>query len=104
MIKYSMEIEKASNVSEEEYLLEIHLDTICFIDSFLLKSELATMDAKELEDAKMVNSNWNEHYALLETQVGLRIDLEVIFNLEKKVFSAFEISDVSDYNCLYCPY
>lgn len=101
---FSTEIEKTSAVSDDEYLLEIHLDTICSIDSFLLKSELATMDNDDWKDSQIVNNNWNEHYALLETQIGLNIEIEVIYNTSTKTFSAFEISDISDYNCPYCPY
>lgn len=101
---YSTEIEKISSVSDEEYLLEIHLDTVCSVDSFLLKSKLAAMDENDLGESQVTNSNWNDHYVLLETQIGLKIEVEVIFNTSQKVFSAFEVSDISDYNCPYCPY
>lgn len=101
---YSTEIENISSISDEEYLLEIHLDTVCSMESFLLKSELATMDEDDLGESQVANSNWNDHYVLLETEIGLKIEIEVIFNTKQKVFSAFEISDVSDYNCPYCPY
>lgn len=101
---YSTEIENISSVSDEEYLLEIHLDTVCSIESFLLKSELAAMDEDDLGESQVVNSDWNDHYVLLETEIGIKIEIEVIFNTKQKVFSAFEISDISDYNCPYCPY
>ena len=62
------------------------------------------MDNDDWNDSQIVNNNWNEHYALLETQIGLNIEIEVIYNTSTKTFSAFEISDISDYNCPYCPY
>ena len=100
----NIKITKVSTIFEDEYLLEINLDTICSIDSFLSKSELVAMRDYDLRDIQIINANWNEHYVSLETQIGLKIEIEVIYNTNKKAFSAFEISDVSDYNCLYCAY
>jgi len=101
---YCIEIEKASNVSDTECLLEIHLDIVCSIESYLLKSELAAIGEKGLGDSQVINSDWNDHYVLLGTDTSLKIEIDVIYNIEQKVFSTFELSDVSDYNCIYCPY
>lgn len=101
---YSTEIQKITTVVENEYLLEIHFDIICSIQSFIFKSELATMSDDDLGETQVINSDFNDHYALTETEMGLTIDIEAIFNLNTKVFSSFDISDISDYNCPYCPY
>ena len=101
---YGTEIEKATNVSDNEFLLEIHLDTVCTIESFIFKSELAAMSDDDLGDAQIINSNYNDHYASAETETGLKIEIETIFDVRKKTFSSFDISDISDYNCPYCPY
>lgn len=101
---YSTEIPKATKVSENEYLLEIHFDAICLIESFIYKSELATMSENDLGETRIKNSNFNDRYALAETGIGLKIDIETIFNVDMKTFSSFNISNISDYNCLYCPY
>jgi len=101
---YCTEIQKSTKVSESEYLLEIHLDTIGSIESFIFKSELATMNDDDLGETQIVNSDFNDHYASAETEIGLKVEVEAIFDINKKEFLSFDISDISDYNCPYCPY
>ena len=101
---YSTEISKTTAISDNEYLLQIRFDTICSIESFIFKAELAAMNDGDLRDTHIVNGDFNDHYASAETQTGLKIDIETIFDIDKKVFSSFDVSDISDYNCLYCPY
>lgn len=99
---YCTEIENISNISDKEYLLTIHLDSVCGVDSFLLKSEWSIINKEDLINVEIENSDWNEYYVLLKTQIGLQIDIDIIYNIEKKKFLSFEISDINDYNCLFC--
>lgn len=96
-------IEKVLQTSDNEYLLEIQTDSLCNIKSFIFKSELATMNKKDLGDSILINPDWNEHYACAETEMYIKINIEAIYNTSEKTLKSYEISNISDYYCPFCP-
>ncbi|HEX8932208.1 MAG TPA: PIN domain-containing protein [Patescibacteria group bacterium] len=100
------DIADISKVSDNEYLITTKVDAYCTINSYLLKSEISAMTKKEVNKIDIANSEWNEHYALIENNVLLNIDIEVLLMLTESFveIKSIEISDISDASyCPYCP-
>jgi hypothetical protein len=104
------EIQSISKVCGDEFRVQLRLHAFSCIYSYIYKSELAAMTKKEFKRINITNPDWNKHYAAVENEVGLDIDVEVLLILNEADNNAnvkietIEVSDVSDSSyCPYCP-
>lgn len=100
------DIESISKTSENEYRVQLRADAFIIFDSYIKKSELASLSKRELKYINISNSNCNEHYASIENDVNLDIDIEVLLTITESEINvlAIEIDNISDSSyCLYCP-
>lgn len=98
----SVEILDVSEVSSNEYLLQIKARVLCNTQFFIFKSDLVVMD--DINEINIVDSDWNKHYVLAETSVELNISMEVIYEKNNEKVQSIDISEVEnpDNDCIYC--
>lgn len=106
-------IESISKTSEYEYRIQLKAGAYIAFDSYMRKSELASLSKKELRYINISNPNWKKHCVLIENDVHLDIDVEVLLTIMKSEtdsvdseikISAIEIDSISDSSyCPYCP-
>lgn len=106
-------VESISKTSEDEYRVQLRAGAFITFSSYISKAELASLSKNEFKHINISNLNWNEHYASIENDVHLDIDVEVLLTITQcetdsvdcaiKI-SAIEIDDISDSSyCPYCP-
>lgn len=109
-----LEIDEIHDISKtgDEYHVQVRMRCMVCIDSYIFKSELAAMTDKEHKRLSITNPDWNKHYAAVENEVLLDIDVGVLLSIndlknadEVDVqIGTIEISDISDSSyCPYCP-
>jgi len=106
-------VESVSKISENEYRIQLKAGANITFDSYMNKSELASLSKKDLKNINISNSNWNEHCLSIENDVYLDVDVEVLLTItESETYSAYpeikisviEIDSISDSSyCPYCP-
>lgn len=101
---YDMGIDSISEISDEEYLLEIRFNLYGAAETYINKAELATLSDEDMSIIHISNSDWNERYALLEEELDLNVVIDVIYNVDQKTFSSLEISEIDDGDCPYCSF
>ena len=92
-------IENIYNINESEYLLDICIDSIGFIESISNKSEISEYDDEF--DIKIIEQYENNE-CLIQTITGIQIHLKAIYNISLASISSIELENIDDYYCPYC--
>lgn len=101
---YEIEIEKVSEISSQQFLINIEAQALCDVSFFIFKGDYYGME--DFSQIFVVDSEWNEHYVLAQTIMELAISVEVIYDIDKKQIKSIEIQKVEDASadCPYCPW
>lgn len=107
------DIESIAEMGENEYRVQLRAGAYISFSTYICKSELAALSNRELKHINIADGNWNDHYALVENDVHLDIDVEVLLIIVQSgdsttdgqiTISAIEIESVADSSyCPYCP-
>ena len=66
------------------------------------KGEMTGRNRDLWENSEIVIDN-NDSF-IVETEVVLEIKTDIIYNIKEKRIISFEVVDIDDGNCPYCPY
>lgn len=92
-------IERISELNEDGYLLEITIDSIGDIHSSASIIDIPEFREDEFS-FEIIKQDENE--CLLESFIGLQINLLAIYNRTTNSVSSIELDDLGDYYCPYC--
>ena len=96
------EIEDVSCVEKDQILISIRSEYVALIESMAPKGEMTGRNRDLWENSEIVIDN-NDSF-IVETEVVLEIKTDIIYNIKEKRIISFEVVDIDDGNCPYCPY
>lgn len=92
-------VENISKVNNEEYLLDICIDSIGIIETCSNLAEIQEFEDIEME-IEILQKEGNKVLALVTT--GFKIHLRAIYNTENSSIASVELDYLDDYYCPYC--
>lgn len=96
------EIEDVSCVEKDQILISIRSEYVALIESMAPKGEMTGRNRDLWDNSEIVIDN-NDSF-IVETEVVLEIKTDIIYNIKEKRIISFEVVDIDDGNCPYCPY
>ncbi len=98
---YNNNIEGISLLQEDEYLLEITVDSICLVEATMRKEDYN--EIKDYEEYEICGVEIIE-YELCRVcfRIGLMIHLNAKYNNKTSLIESIQLDYIDDYNCDFC--
>lgn len=98
-------IEDMVTITDDEYLLDICVDSLGIIDSYSNMSGITEIEKKNGEDKgfdlKILECDKNGE-CRIQILVGIKICLRAIYNRRSNAIVSIELDSIDDYDCPYC--
>lgn len=96
------EIEEVSRVEKDQILISVRSEYVVLIESLVPKGEM-TGPYRELWNRSDIVTDNNGFYSA-ETDAMLEVKADIIYCLTDNQIISFDVVDIDDGNCTYCPY